>query len=80
MARGFERWNQEVIDTVPSERLLVWHPKDGSEPLCEFLEVYVPHSPVPNVNDTENFQKNLIPERPAGRGCPRAERSQSPRP
>ena len=33
------RWNQEVIDTVPSERLLVWYPTDGWEPLCEFLEV-----------------------------------------
>jgi hypothetical protein len=60
MAAGFERWNQTVIDTVPSERLLVWHPKDGWEPLCELLDVPVPDGPVPNVNDTENFQKNLI--------------------
>lgn len=60
MAKGFERWNQEVIDTVPSERLLVWPPKDGWEPLCEFLGIDVPEGPVPNVNDTENFQKNLI--------------------
>jgi Sulfotransferase domain len=60
MAAGMKRWNQEVIDTVPSERLLVWWPTDGWEPLCEFLEVPVPDQPVPNVNDTENFQKNLI--------------------
>ena len=60
MAEAMERWNQSVIDTVPSERLLVWHPKDGWEPLCEFLEVPVPEAPLPNVNDTENFQKNLI--------------------
>jgi len=60
MAAGFERWNQEVIDTVPPERLLVWNPKDGWEPLCEFIDVDVPDTPVPNVNDTENFQKNLI--------------------
>jgi hypothetical protein len=60
MAKGFERWNQDVIDTVPAERLLVWDPKDGWEPLCEFLEVGVPDGPLPNVNDTENFQKNLI--------------------
>ena len=60
MAAGFERWNQEVIDTVPAERLLVWNPKDGWEPLCELLEVDVPDAPLPNVNDTENFQKNLI--------------------
>jgi len=60
MAEAMERWNQEVIDTIPAERLLVWHPKDGWEPLCELLDVPVPDQPVPNVNDTENFQKNLI--------------------
>ena len=60
MAAGFERWNQEVIDTVPADRLLVWHPKDGWEPLCELLELDVPETPLPNVNDTENFQTNLI--------------------
>jgi hypothetical protein len=60
MAAGMERWNQEVIDTVPSDRLLVWDPKDGWEPLCDFLEMDVPDAPLPNVNDTENFQKNLI--------------------
>jgi hypothetical protein len=60
MAEVMERWNQDVIDTVPPERLLVWHPKDGWEPLCEFIDVPVPETPVPNVNDTENFRMNLI--------------------
>src|SRR5918996_698010 len=27
MAAGFQRWNQEVIETVPSDRLLVWNPE-----------------------------------------------------
>ena len=35
-------------------------PQEGWEPLCEFLEVPVPDTPLPHVNDTENFQKNLI--------------------
>jgi hypothetical protein len=60
MAEAMERWNQAVIDTVPAERLLVWDPKEGWEPLCEFLEMPVPDQPLPHVNDTENFQKNLI--------------------
>ena len=60
MAEMMERWNQAVIDTVPSERLLVWDPKEGWEPLCELLDVPVPDQPLPYVNDTENFQKNLI--------------------
>ena len=49
-----------MIDTVPEDRLLVWDPKEGWEPLCEFLEMDVPEQPLPHVNDTENFQKNLI--------------------
>ena len=60
MASTMEEWNQKVIDAVPADRLLVWHPKDGWEPLCELLDLEVPDGPVPNVNDTENFQKNLI--------------------
>jgi Sulfotransferase domain len=60
MADAMERWNQTVIDTVPAERLLVWNPREGWEPLCEFLDVPVPDTPLPHVNDTENFQKNLI--------------------
>jgi len=60
MAAEMERWNQTVIDTVPADRLLVWNPKDGWEPLCELLDLPVPSEPVPNVNDTENFQKNLM--------------------
>jgi hypothetical protein len=60
MAADMERWNQKVIDTVPAERLLVWNPQEGWEPLCEFLELPVPEQPLPHVNDTENFQKALI--------------------
>jgi hypothetical protein len=60
MAEAMERWNRTVIDTVPAERLLVWDPKEGWEPLCQFLDVPVPETPLPHVNDTENFQKNLI--------------------
>lgn len=60
MAAEMERWNQTVIDTVPAERLLVWDPKDGWEPLCELLELPVPEQPLPHVNDTEMFQKSLI--------------------
>jgi hypothetical protein len=60
MATQMEEWNQEVIDTVPAERLLVWNPKEGWEPLCELLDLPVPEQPLPHVNDTENFQKALI--------------------
>jgi hypothetical protein len=55
LAQVMERYNEEVIRTVPSDRLLVWSPADGWEPLCGFLGVSVPQAPFPRVNDTEMF-------------------------
>ena len=55
MARAMERYNEEVKASVPPERLLVWNPADGWGPLCEFLEVPVPATPLPHVNDSKSF-------------------------
>jgi hypothetical protein len=55
-----ERWNDEVKRTVPAERLLVWNPREGWEPLCVFLEVDVPDEPLPRLNDTASFREGLI--------------------
>lgn len=55
MTDWFERRNQEVIDTIPAERLLVFHPKQGWEPLCEFLGVPVPPEPFPRVNSRDEI-------------------------
>ena len=44
--------NQHVIDTVPSEDLLVWNVKEGWEPLCKFLKHPVPKEPIPHDNKT----------------------------
>jgi hypothetical protein len=54
------RFNGEVESTVPAERLLVWHPKDGWETLCGFLEVEVPDEPLPQVNDTQAFRDGIV--------------------
>lgn len=54
-----ERWNDGVKATVPAERLLVWDPADGWEPLCSFLEVNVPEGPVPRLNDTAAFKEGI---------------------
>jgi len=56
MTDYFCRRNQEVIDTIPASRLLVYSPKEGWEPLCEFLGVPVPPEPFPRVNSLEEFQ------------------------
>ena len=57
---AMERWNNEVQEVVPSERLLVWNPKDGIAPLCDFLEVEVPAEELPRLNDTKAFREGII--------------------
>ena len=54
-----ERWNAQVHANVPAEKLLVWDPADGWEPLCAFLEVDVPEEPLPHVNDRDTFLERV---------------------
>lgn len=41
----------DIIATIPPERLLLWGPQDGWEPLCNFLGRDVPQVKMPYVND-----------------------------
>lgn len=47
---------QDVIDTVPAERLLIFNAKMGWRPLCEFLGVAVPDTPFPQTNSVKEFR------------------------
>lgn len=60
MRAAFERFNQEVQDSVPADRLLVWSASEGWEPLCEFLELPVPDTPFPRLNDSQEFAGRVI--------------------
>lgn len=60
MIDAFNRHTEEVKATVPADRLLVWSPADGWEPLCALLELPVPDAPLPNVNDSATFGLRLI--------------------
>jgi Sulfotransferase domain len=60
LAAAMDRWNDRVKQDVPADRLLVWEPRDGWGPLCEFLEVAVPDEPLPNVNDTAAFKEGIL--------------------
>ncbi len=60
LARIIEDHQDEVVATVPSDRLLVWSVADGWEPLCEFLEVPVPDAPFPRLNDSATFADRII--------------------
>ena len=53
----FERHNEEVKGRVPKDRLLVYEVKEGWEPLCNFLDVKVPETPFPHLNDSDSFRK-----------------------
>jgi hypothetical protein len=67
MTEWFTRRNQSVIDALPPERLLVFSPKQGWQPLCEFLDVPVPAVPFPRVNSRDELTQ-VMEER---RGLPR---------
>ena len=55
MADWYRAYNQSVIDTIAPDRLLVFHPKEGWEPLCAFLGVAVPSVPFPRVNSRDEL-------------------------
>jgi hypothetical protein len=57
MTGWFERRNQQVIDALPSERLLVYSPRQGWEPLCSFLGVPVPDTPFPRINSRDELSQ-----------------------
>jgi len=57
----YQRHNEEVLRTVPAERLLSFDVEDGWEPLCSFLGVAVPDLPFPHLNDGAELQARLGP-------------------
>lgn len=55
MTDWYQRRNQAVIDGLPPERLLHFHPREGWQPLCAFLGVPVPDAPFPRVNSRDEL-------------------------
>lgn len=55
MTDYFRRHEEEVLTSIPPERLLVFRATDGWAPLCEFLGVPVPPEPYPRTNTREAF-------------------------
>jgi len=52
---AYRRNNEMVRATIPAERLLVFSPADGWEPLCRFLDVPIPAGDFPRSNAREEF-------------------------
>ncbi|GIF45983.1 hypothetical protein DFJ67_5415 [Asanoa ferruginea] len=55
VAKAMLAYNDEVRQTVPSDRLLVWTPADGWEKLCEFLDIPIHVPEIPMVNTEAMF-------------------------
>ncbi|MCK5897347.1 MAG: hypothetical protein KAG20_11100 [Cocleimonas sp.] len=51
----FEQHIENVKKNVPAERLLVYKIQQGWQPLCDFLQLPVPETDFPRVNDTASF-------------------------
>jgi len=57
--KRFNARNEEVLKTVPKERLLVYTVKEGWEPLCKFLNIPVPSTPFPVSNTSAEFKERV---------------------
>jgi hypothetical protein len=58
----FIKHNEEVIATVPPERLLVFDVREGWEPLCKFLGHPIPRMEFPNTNSGNAHVDRLFRE------------------
>ena len=55
--KRYNDWNEEVIKSVPKDRLLLLNLKEGWEPLCKFLGIdEIPDEPFPYVNERALFE------------------------
>lgn len=53
MLSYFDKRTDEIIKTVPADRLLVYQVKEGWEPLCRFLDMPVPDMDFPRINSRD---------------------------
>ena len=58
--RRYDEHFEEVIASVPADRLLVWHPTEGWEPLCERLDLPVPATAPPHTNTSGQFRDRMM--------------------
>ncbi|MCF8248026.1 MAG: hypothetical protein K9J37_16800 [Saprospiraceae bacterium] len=58
--KHFNQWREDVVASVPADKLLIFEVKDGWGPLCKFLGVPEPSEPIPHLNKKENFHQMLV--------------------
>lgn len=60
--RAIAHYHQHIANVktlVPADRLLIFSVDQGWEPLCQFLDVPVPATEFPKVNDRAAIQQTL---------------------
>jgi len=56
----YEQHIRDVSNALPSKQLLLFDVRDGWSPLCEFLNVPIPHNiSFPNSNDRQVMHRNI---------------------
>ena len=58
-SRSSTRHVEEVVASVPADKLLVFDVQQGWRPLCEFLDIDPPAVPFPRVNEREVLERSL---------------------
>ena len=61
----YRRHNEQVMSTVPPERLLVYEVAQGWEPLSEFLGVQAPEAPFPHLNRAKSLREEVRSPQPS---------------
>ncbi|KAF7195670.1 hypothetical protein HII31_02988 [Pseudocercospora fuligena] len=60
MRQAYEAHNDQICSLVPTERLLEWEPRDGWEPICEFLGKNVPEEVFPHSNKGDDVSRGVL--------------------
>lgn len=55
----YQRQLDEVTATIATERLIMWEPSQGWQPLCEGLGLDVPEEPFGHHNTTADFEERV---------------------
>ena len=56
----FDQHIAEVKQAIPADRLLIHSAKEGWVPLCDFLEVPIPDTPYPRVNEAKDIKRMIV--------------------
>ena len=62
----YRKHNARVEAALGPERLLVFEARQGWEPLCRFLEVPVPDTAYPHLNDASQIRRMIVAAKVAG--------------